>query len=405
MAGRGAAAGRRPSFRHGVTSARKMLTTTCVGVAALFSWEVASRWSATSSSGRASQETAWVQLQQPSQSALVDGRQARFLQPAAALSSLTLGAAKGFDPVAEAVDPMAEAAKKRAQEEMKRVSELQGKLEVQAMGGGPGSFLLNMGGMKLLVNPKLDASSPIQPEKIHEMVDYVVITSAKEEYLDPVTIERMKLMKVNFIASATAGEVLERMLVRNLAILMPGPGGRVLLTAEEGKAPVGVLVTPGANSPMPWGTPESGFLFVNMKTGLCVAYEATGQFLGPDARSEREGIPEEAYQLDYLITPDLTEAAGVSRGLTMRGAMIRGVVKLPDVGGHAKKEESNPLVDAYISAEKTVDSLISGGDDVKSEIGESEQEFIDFLQKMGRPLADTKLITPAAAGEPVVLES
>merc|ERR1719265_1583502 len=152
-------------------------------------------------------------------------------------------------------------------------------LKVQAMGGGPGSFLVQMDGMKLLVNPKLDENSPIQPENVHEEVDYVIITSAKEEYLHIPTIERMKLMKVNFIASGLAGEVLERMLVRNLAMLLPGPGGRVLLTGEKGKTPVGVLVTPGANAPLPWQTPESGFIFVNMKTGFCVAYEATGQFL------------------------------------------------------------------------------------------------------------------------------
>lgn len=310
-------------------------------------------------------------------------------------------AATGFDPLAEAVDPQVEAAKKRAQEEMKIKSDSDKILSIQAMGGGKGSFLLNMGGLRLLVNPKLDENSPIQPENVHELVDYVVITSAKEDYLDPPTIERMKLMKVNFIASANAGEVLERMLVRNLAILMPGPGGRCLLTGEQGAAPVGVLVTPGANAPLPWQTPESGFLFVNMKTGHCVAYEATGQFLGPDARSEREGIPEEAYQLDYLIAPDLTEAAGVSRGLTMKGAQIRAIVKLPDAAGAAKKDdESNPLIDAYISAERSVDSMISGGVD---EEPSDEKEFRELLHKMGKPLSDTKLISLAAADQPVDL--
>ena len=53
-----------------------------------------------------------------------------------------------------------------------------------------------------------------------------------------------------------------------------------------------------------------------------MAYEAYGQFLGKNAGSNKPGIPEEAYQVDYLITPDLREAAGVTSGLAEKGADI-----------------------------------------------------------------------------------
>lgn len=85
---------------------------------------------------------------------------------------------------------------------------------------------------------------------------------------------------------------------------------------------------------------EQAFVFVNLENGAAVAYEAFGQYLGKGAGSNKPGIPEEAYQVDYLITPDLREAAGVAAGLAEKGAKLKAVLRLP---GEGPLEDVTPL--------------------------------------------------------------
>jgi hypothetical protein len=298
--------------------------------------------------------------------------------------------AKGFDPVGQV-----EAAAPSSPQD--------GVLKIKSLGGGAGSFLLNIGGQKILVNPVLTGDSPImEPEKVHELVDYVVLTSPKEDFMHMDTIQRMNLMKVNFVADAKSGEKLERMMVRNLAIL--GPMGRTLLSSETDAAPIGVMIAPGADGPLPWSPPESAFLFVNLNTGLCVAYEAMGQFLGEDAKSSRDGIPEEAYMADYLITPNLRTAAGTCRGLADKGAQLRAVVRLPAPGAVPDDEtisaakEANPVLGAVLAFDRSIDSALGG-------IGDSSDEFLEFMKKQGEPLSKMRVLEPVVGGEFVDLET
>ena len=81
---------------------------------------------------------------------------------------------------------------------------------------------------------------------------------------------------------------------------------------------------------------------MNLENGAAVAYEAFGQYLGKGAASNKPGIPEEAYQVDYLITPDLREAAGVASGLAQKGAKLKAVLRLPGEG-NPLDEDVNPL--------------------------------------------------------------
>ena len=108
-------------------------------------------------------------------------------------------------------------------------SDLKKQLSVQAVGRGRGSFVLEMGGVKLLVNPNLDGSD-IQAENVHEEFDYVFLTSEEPEFFHRETIAKMKLAKVKFVAAAKAGQELTKMMVRNLAVLQNGPGGQCCLT-------------------------------------------------------------------------------------------------------------------------------------------------------------------------------
>lgn len=119
---------------------------------------------------------------------------------------------------------------------------------------------------------------------------------------------------------------------------------------------------------------EQAFVFVNLENGAAVAYEAYGQYLGKGAASNKPGIPEEAYQVDYLITPDLREAAGVSSGLAEKGAKIKAVLRLPG--------EGNPL-DDDVNPLTTLDRAFG--------IEDTAEDFQAFLEKESS-LAKTNLI-------------
>lgn len=272
---------------------------------------------------------------------------------------------------------------------------LKSRLRVKALNKKGSAWLLEMGGQRVLVNPNLEDNLDMPPEKVHELVDYVVITSSKEEAYHSPTIGRMNLAKTNFIACAPVGEILSQLMARNLAVLAPGPGGRVLLEGEEGTAPIAMMVTPGAPA-LPWETPEVGFVFVNLETGVAVGYEAFGQFLGPGASSEREGIPEEAYQVDYLVTADLRETGAVVKGLTAKGAELRGVVALPSRNsGAVAAAESNPVLGVLLAQDRFVGKVL----------GETNtpDEFRSMLSQ-DTSLAKTRLYESTVGGDPVELE-
>eukprot|EP00440_Ansanella_granifera_P005495 gb/GFBE01005969.1/.p1 GENE.gb/GFBE01005969.1/~~gb/GFBE01005969.1/.p1 ORF type:complete len:366 (+),score=78.49 gb/GFBE01005969.1/:1-1098(+) len=269
------------------------------------------------------------------------------------------------------------------------------KLSIQAIGKGKGSFLLDMGGVKLLVNPNLDGSD-LKPEKVHEVVDYVLVTSDEEEFFHAPTLEKMSLMKVNFVAGSKAGEILTQMMVRNLAILQPGPGGRCFLEGKaKGSAAVGLLTAPGAGGILPWEKQEQAFVFVNLETGVALGYEAKGQYLGPGASSQKQGIPEEAYQIDFLVTSDLRETKEVAKGLTSKGAVLKAVVRLPGQVSESGSsgDSSNPL----LAVDRALDGLLGGIDD-------DADQFKQFLQKEGGALADTSILLPESNGDAVELK-
>jgi len=260
-----------------------------------------------------------------------------------------------------------------ASPEDKGFSELKKQLNVKAVGSGRGSFILEMGGVKILVNPNLEGSS-IKPETVHEDFDYVFLTSEEPEFFHRETVNKMKLTKVKFVASAKAGQELTKMMVRNLAVLQNGPGGQCYLQSKDKSgASVGILSAPGSGG-MPWERKEQAFVFVNLENGAAVAYEAYGQYLGKGAASNKPGIPEEAYQVDYLITPDLREAAGVSSGLAEKGAKIKAVLRLPG--------EGNPL-DDDVNPLTTLDRAFG--------IEDTAEDFQAFLEKESS-LAKTNLI-------------
>lgn len=119
-----------------------------------------------------------------------------------------------------------------ASPEDKGFSELKKQLNVKAVGSGRGSFILEMGGVKILVNPNLEGSS-VKPETVHEDFDYVFLTSEEPEFFHRETVNKMKLTKVKFVASAKAGQELTKMMVRNLAVLQNGPGGQCTLVEWE----------------------------------------------------------------------------------------------------------------------------------------------------------------------------
>ena len=98
-------------------------------------------------------------------------------------------------------------------------------LRVQAVGSGRGSFILEMGGIRILVNPNLQGSD-LKPENVHEEFDYVFLSSEEPEFFHRPTVDKMKLTKVKFVTSQKAGQELAKMMVRNLAVLQNGPGGQ-----------------------------------------------------------------------------------------------------------------------------------------------------------------------------------
>jgi len=268
-------------------------------------------------------------------------------------------------------------------------------LRITAVGKGRGSFLLEMGGQKLLINPNLVAKEDPEfvPGYIHRQVDYVVITSANEELLHTQTFSRMNLAKTNVIAGGKAGLELNEMYIRNLAVLAAGPDGQVVIEGDNGTAPIAISVVPGSNPNLPWEEPEVGFVFVNTKTGVAVAYEAFGFFLGPGASSTREGIPELAYQVDYLVTPDLREGAFVAKGLTEKGAKLRGVVRLPPL---FEEPEVTPILAPLVALDSAIDWAMGGIDD-------KPEAFKAYVQKEGGDMANIELFDLKALGGKVEL--
>lgn len=268
-------------------------------------------------------------------------------------------------------------------------------LRIRAVGKGRGSFLLEMGGQKLLINPNLieKEDSELVPGYIHRQVDYVVVTSANEELLHRPTFGRMNLAKTNVVASQKPGEELNEMYIRNLAVLASGPDGQVVVQGDNGTAPIAISVVPGQSSGLPWEEPEVGFVFINTKTGVAVAYEAFGMFLGQGASSEREGIPELAYQVDYLVTPDLREGAFVAKGLTEKGAKLRGVIRLPPL---FEEPEVTPILAPLVMLDSAIDYAMGGIDD-------KPEAFRDYMQKQGGDLANIELFDLVASGGQVEL--
>lgn len=259
--------------------------------------------------------------------------------------------------------------------------QLHGILRIQPVGSGRGSFLLNMGGTRVLVNPNLEGSD-MRPETVHETVDCVLLTSSEDEFLHGPTLEKMDLKKVNFVAAKDAAEVVEQMGVRNLATINPGPGGKYLLTptVDPGAAKLVILTLPGAGSQVPFGPVEQAFEFVNCVNGAAVGYEAKGLYLGPGGSTIRGGVPEEAWMIDYLITPDLREAASCYAGLANKGTVLKAVVRLP--GDTADKgDPSNPM----FLLDKKIDEVLGGIDD-------DPDEFRAFLKKQDAPMRDTELL-------------
>ena len=116
-----------------------------------------------------------------------------------------------------------------------------------------------------------------------------------------------------------------------------------------------------------------------------MAYEAFGQFLSKGASSNKPDIPEEAYQVDVLITPSLAEGAAVASGLTEKGATLQAVLRLP---GEGPIGEESPLAG--------LDKAMGGIDD-------DPDQFLNFLKDRGAPLSETQLVMAEANGEPVDL--
>ena len=105
-------------------------------------------------------------------------------------------------------------------------------LRVQAVGSGRGSFILEMGGIRILVNPNLQGSD-LKPENVHEEFDYVFLSSEEPEFFHRPTVDKMKLTKVKFVTSQKAGQELAKMMVRNLAVLQNGPGGQCFFVCKH----------------------------------------------------------------------------------------------------------------------------------------------------------------------------
>lgn len=270
-------------------------------------------------------------------------------------------------------------------------------LRISAVGNiSRSSFMLEMGGQKILVNPRFEKGGVLEPSEVHKVVDKVVITTGDKEFCDMSTFSQFNLMRTSFVADMKATEALQSTWAPNIDTLAAGPDGYCILAGKNGAANIMIMAVPGTPAPpLPWIQPEIGMIFINMVTGIAVAYEAKGNFCGQGGESKAQGIPAEAYQIDYLITPNFREAADVVRSLTIKGAQIRGVVRLPDT---RKQMEIEGAAIALVELDLRIDAALGG-------IGNNPTEFTEWLQKQGPKLAQIKAITVPPGGDPVELET
>merc|ERR1711907_19780 len=110
---------------------------------------------------------------------------------------------------------------------------------------------------------------------------------------------------------------------------------------------------------------EASFLFVDERNGVIVGYEAFGNFMGYGAGSKKEGIPEQGFRPDILITSDLEQTFTSVKGLASRasegGAPPKIVALVPDVDKVTADEEPNPIGMMLRKLDMSVDQLVLGG--------------------------------------------
>jgi len=280
-------------------------------------------------------------------------------------------ASDGFDPIAQLTD-------------------LQRKLSIQAVGSGSASWILNMGGNMILVNPNLEGSD-IAPESVHEMFDCVLLTSEDDEFFHMPTISKMDIGQTKFVAGAKASERLNELMARKVITIQPGPGGIYQLDKQNSTGRVAIGTCPGAGGERPFGDLEQAFVFVNLDSSLALGYDARGQFLGQGASTGRQGIPDFAYEIDYLVSPDLRESAAVASGLAKKSGELRSVVHLPGSGRQFAEGGSNPLA----MLDKALDSILGGIDD-------SPEAFREYV-KQNKEISKIQLQTLERGGDPLVL--
>jgi len=271
-------------------------------------------------------------------------------------------------------------------------SELQKRLSFQAVGSGSASWILDMGGTRILVNPNLEGSE-IAPETVHKLFDAVLLTCEDDEFFHMPTLAKMELGKTNFLAAAKASERLTELMARRVDTIQPGPGGACdVKKKNKSSASVAVVTCPGAGGENPFGDLEQAFTFVNLDSCVAVGYDARGLYLGRGAASARRGIPDEAYEIDYLVSPDLRESAAVVEGLAKKQKTLKAVVRLPSKQREFA-EETSPL--GFL--DKAIDTLLGGIDD-------TEEAFREFVKKQSKPTSKLRLETLERGGDAVVLE-
>lgn len=264
---------------------------------------------------------------------------------------------------------------------------------VSAVGGHVGSFLLELGGHRLLVNPRLDRVNASDPQvaDYFEMVDYVVLTTQDPDFLHLDTVRRFNPKVTNFIASEAAGQKLKELGCTNVAVLAAGPTGRIILDNEEKKHEMLVSVVPGAVT-APWGPQEIGFIFADLDTGLGIGYEAMSQYLGRAWLTFNAMVPEEAYQIDYLVVPNLREAGEVCKSLVKKGTPLRGVIWVP----HQLPLQAD-LLEPLRQLDAAVDTALGG-------TGDERKDFKKYIKDQGeKKLKEIKLIYPKLGGGPTTL--
>lgn len=273
--------------------------------------------------------------------------------------------------------------------------------------GDSRSFLLEIGGQRLLVNPRMPKNGKFDYSKVHEWADYVVITSAEKEHFDSAMSEallQMNSWRVNCIASPDAAEKLRLMMMSNVAQLNLGPEGGV--TLMDSGLPVTVRVLPGRSRPEEFWKQniEASFLFVDERNGVIVGYEAFGNFMGYGAGSKKEGIPEQGFRPDILITSDLEQTFTSVKGLASRasegGAPPKIVALVPDVDKVTADEEPNPIGMMLRKLDMSVDQLVLGG---APEIS-GPSEFRKLIEKEGGDVAAVKLVEVPINGDEVTLD-